>query len=79
MEKTLSDSSLNSEHHKDFPKSMSYFSRGSENDARFSSDDEYDEYATEPNYGGKHDIYVWKDWTVYYSFAWSLIFLYLRD
>lgn len=53
MEKTLSDSSLNSEHHKDFPKTMSYF-RGSENDdAHYSSEDEYDQYATESSYEGK--------------------------
>ena len=57
MEKTLSDSSLNSEHHKDFPKNMSYLNRSSEN-VRYSSDDEYDEYRTEKVPQNKHDIFV---------------------
>ncbi|ODM92282.1 General receptor for phosphoinositides 1-associated scaffold protein [Orchesella cincta] len=54
MEKTLSDSSLNSEHHKDFPKAMSYF-RASENEdnTHYSSEDEYDQYGTESSYEGK--------------------------
>ncbi|CAG7834754.1 unnamed protein product [Allacma fusca] len=57
MEKTLSDTSLNSEHHKDFPKTMSYFNRSSEN-VRYSSDDEYDQYRTEEIPSSQHDIFV---------------------
>ncbi|XP_035712720.1 uncharacterized protein LOC110855855 isoform X1 [Folsomia candida] len=58
LEKTLSDSSLNSERHKDFPKSISYFSKSSEADGHYSSDDDYEEYATEASFGPKNDIYV---------------------
>lgn len=53
MEKTLSDSSLNSEHHKDFPKAMSYFRTSENEDTHYSSEDEYDQYATESSYEGK--------------------------
>ncbi|CAL8088179.1 unnamed protein product [Orchesella dallaii] len=53
MEKTLSDSSLNSEHHKDFPKAMSYFRASENEDTHYSSEDEYDQYGTESSYEGK--------------------------
>lgn len=55
MEKTLSDSSLNS---KDFPKTLNYFNKSNDNDGNYSSDDDYDEYATEAPLGPKNDIYV---------------------
>ena len=42
LEKTFSDSSL-SDHHKEFPKTMSYFKRSGDN-VRFSSDEEYEMY-----------------------------------